>query len=140
VGFELLLEALLDRGHRLLLAHPERCRAFQRDNELLARLVSRGALAQITASSLSGGFGRTVRDVAHGLVREGLAHVVASDAHSVDRRPPSLLDEVEHEGYTEQAAWLVGHVPRAILDGSRVPVVPAVPPRPRHPLKRLLGH
>jgi len=138
-GFELLLESLLDRGHRILLAHPERCRAFQRDNELLARLVARGALAQITAGSLSGHAGRTVREVAHGLVREGLAHVVASDAHSVDRRPPSLLSEVEQEGYAEQAAWLVGHVPRAILDGSRVPAMPAVPSPPRHGLKRLLG-
>lgn len=136
-GFELLLESLLDRGHRIVLAHPERCRAFQRDSELLARLVARGALAQITASSLTGHFGRTVRDVAHGLVREGLAHVVASDAHSVDRRPPSLRSEVEREGYAEQAAWLVGHVPRAILDGSRVPVVPAMRRPPGR--KRLLG-
>jgi len=139
VGFELLLGSLLDRGHRILLAHPERCRGFQRDNELLARLVSRGALSQITASSLSGCFGRTVREVAHGLVREGLVHVVASDAHSVDRRPPSLLAEVEQEGYAEQAAWLVGQVPRAILDGSRVPIMPVASPRPRQGLKRLLG-
>jgi len=138
-GFELLLESLLDRGHRILLAHPERCRAFQRDNELLARLVSRGALAQITAGSLSGHFGRTVREIAHGLVREGLVHVVASDAHSVDRRPPALLAELEQEGYAEQTAWLVGHVPRAILDGGRVPIMPAVPSRSRHGLKRLLG-
>lgn len=137
-GFELILESLLDRGHRILLAHPERCRAFQRDSELLARLIARGALAQITASSLTGHFGRTVRDVAHGLVREGLAHVVASDAHSVDRRPPSLLSAVEAEGYAEQAAWLVGEVPRAILDGSRVPAVPTMH-RPRPGLKRLLG-
>ncbi len=136
-SFEPTLESLLDRGHRILLAHPERCRAFQFDNELLARLVSRGALAQVTAGSLAGHFGRTVREVAHGLVREGLAQVVASDAHSVDRRPPALLAEVEQEGYAEQAPWLVGQVPRAILDGGRVPVMPVVRPRPG--LRRLLG-
>lgn len=138
-SFELLLESLLERDHRILLAHPERCHTFQHDTELLARLVSRGVLSQITASSLAGDFGRTVREVAHGLVRKGLVHVVASDAHSVAWRPPSLLAEVEQEGYAEQAAWLVSRTPRAILEGGPLPRMPAVPPLPRSGLKRLLG-
>ena len=124
VGFESLVEALLRRGHRILLAHPERSPAFQRDPELLERLVARGLLAQVTASSLSGAFGEAVRETAHALVRDGLAQVVASDAHSVDKRPPSLREKLEQEGYSELAGWLTVGVPGAILAGT------PLPPRP----------
>ena len=47
-----------------------------------------GALVQVTAGSLVGDFGRPVKAAAHDLLKRGLAHVVASDAHSVGRRPP----------------------------------------------------
>lgn len=140
VGFEFLLEALLARGNQILLAHPERSPAFQHEPDLLERLVARGMLAQVTAGSLSGGFGRTVRDFAHRLVRDGLVHVIASDAHSVDRRPPSILDALDEEGYAAQAGWFTDAVPSAILDGSPIPPMPALPARPRSGLKRLLDH
>jgi protein-tyrosine phosphatase len=123
-GFEFLIEALLVRGHRILLAHPERSPAFQRDPELLERLIGRGLLAQVTASSLSGAFGGSVRDFARALVGDGLVQVVASDAHSVDKRPPALQAELDEAGYDGLAAWLTAGVPGAILTGG------PVPPRP----------
>src|SRR3954465_4548276 len=78
------------RGHRVLLAPPERCPAFQRDPARLERLVGAGALVQITAGSMTGAFGSTVRRFTVAILREGLAHVVASDAHDSVRRPPGL--------------------------------------------------
>ncbi len=44
-AFEPLVLDLLERGHRVLLAHPERCPAFHRDPERLQRLVDAGVLA-----------------------------------------------------------------------------------------------
>src|SRR3954452_5886327 len=44
-------------GHKVLLAHPERCPAFQRDPGRLERLVGAGALVQITAGSGTGALG-----------------------------------------------------------------------------------
>ena len=136
-GFGFLIEALLDRDHLLLLAHPERCPAFQRDPRLLHQLVERGVLCQVTAGALTGTFGRTARDVAHRLVREGRAHVIASDAHDPERRRPSVLAEVEQEGYAEQAAWYVEEMPRAILAGRPLPPRPALAAPARTGLRRL---
>lgn len=139
-GFAAMLETLSARGHAILLAHPERSPAFQREPRLVGDLVARGVLTQVTASALTGRFGRTARDVAHMLVREGLAHVIASDAHSVQRRPPGVLAALEAEGFASRARLLTGDVPRAILDGTKLPEL-ASAPAPRAPLtiKRLIG-
>jgi protein-tyrosine phosphatase len=140
--FEPMVLDLHARGHRVLLAHPERCPAFQRDPARLARLVDAGALVQITAGSMSGGFGSTVRRFTATLLREGLGHVVASDAHDHVKRPPGLqagfgVLERELPGIGEQAEWLTELVPRAVLDGAPAPPRPPLPKQPTGLLRRL---
>ena len=140
--FEPMVLDLHARGHRVLLAHPERCPAFQRDPPRLEGLVSAGALVQITAGSMAGGFGSTVRRFTMAMLREGLAHVVASDAHDHLRRPPGLQAgfpalERDLPGLSEQAEWLTELVPRAVLDGAPLPVRPPLPTRPSGLLRRL---
>lgn len=140
--FEPMVLDLHARGHRVLLAHPERCPAFQREPPRLERLVGAGALVQITAGSMSGAFGTTVRRFTMAILREGFAHVVASDAHDAVRRPPGLQGgfaalERDLPGLGEQAEWLTELVPRAVLDGAPLP---ARPPLPRQAgLLRRLG-
>ena len=50
-GFDLVLAELQNRGHQIVLAHPERCRAFQRDPEQLRLILSQGMLSSITAGA-----------------------------------------------------------------------------------------
>jgi protein-tyrosine phosphatase len=83
---------LLADGWGVLLAHPERSPAFQRRPELLARLVRLGARAQITAGALAGRFGPPARSAGFAMLAEGLADIVASDAHNLVRRPPAFAD------------------------------------------------
>src|SRR5215210_1844482 len=133
--FEPMVLDLHGRGHRVLLAHPERCPAFQRDPPRLERLVGAGALVQITAGSMTGAFGSTVRRFTAAILREGLAHVVASDAHDNVRRPPGLeagFPSLERDlpGVGAQAPWLTEAVPRAILDGAPLPERPPLPEKP----------
>jgi protein-tyrosine phosphatase len=140
--FEPMVLNLLQRGHRVLLAHPERCPAFQRNAERLATLVRGGVLVQITAGSMEGAFGSTVRRFTTGLLRDGLVHVVASDAHDHVQRPPGLSAgfrslESELPGLSEQQAWLTDLVPAAILDGGPLPERPPLPPPTRGLLRRL---
>jgi protein-tyrosine phosphatase len=130
--FEPLVLDLLGRGHRVLLAHPERCPAFHRDPERLERLVDAGVLVQITAGSMTGGFGSTVRRFTSLMLRNGLVHVVASDAHDAVKRPPGLtagFDALERElpGLAGLQPWLTEGVPRAILDGTPLPERPPLP-------------
>ena len=49
-------------------------------------------MSQITAQSITGGFGREIRNVSYSLIRMGLVDFVASDAHDVRMRPPHLSE------------------------------------------------
>ncbi|HST54357.1 MAG TPA: CpsB/CapC family capsule biosynthesis tyrosine phosphatase [Solirubrobacteraceae bacterium] len=124
-GFDTLLLALQRRGYRVLIAHPERCPAFHRDPEMLRSLVGAGMLTSITAGSLVGRFGGTVRRFTEELVREQLVHNVVSDAHDLVRRPPGMTAELAQAGLGELAQWLTVEVPGAILAGEEFPVRPA---------------
>ncbi len=115
-------------GHRIVLAHPERCPAFQRDPPMLERLVRAGLLTSVTAGSLGGRFGGEAHRLALALAREGLLHNVASDAHDAVNRPPEIAAELERAGLTPLAEWLTEAVPAAILDGGEIPPAPVGAP------------
>jgi protein-tyrosine phosphatase len=125
-GLEETLQSLRRQGNRILLAHPERCPAFHRDPRMLRSLVRDGILTSITAASLVGRFGGTVRRFALGLVQDELVHNVASDAHNLIDRAPGLAGELEQAGLAALTEWLTQAVPTAILDGGQIPARPAV--------------
>ncbi len=123
-GLDRVVMDLLSRGHNIVLAHPERCPALHRRPELLHEFVDAGVATSITAGSLTGRFGGEVRRFARRLVDEGLVHNVASDAHDLVRRPPSIAGELQEAGLGALADWLSLAVPEAILSGR------PLPPRP----------
>ena len=130
----LVLDLMIRSGHRVLLAHPERCPAFQREPARLERLVEAGVLVQITAGSMTGAFGNTVRRFTAQLLREGIAHVVSSDAHDAVKRPPGLTAGFadpgrELAGLEAQREWMTELAPRAILEGAPLPQRPPLPRR-----------
>jgi protein-tyrosine phosphatase len=124
-GLEAVMADLQRAGHRVVLAHPERCTAFHRDPLLLESLVHAGALTSITAGSLVGRFGDHVRRFALRLAADGLIHNVASDAHDHLNRPPGIADELQRVGLEALTDWLTRAVPAAILDGEQIPPRPA---------------
>ena len=73
-----------------VIAHPERNLVFAEQPDRLARFVELGAMAQVTAGSILGDFGRRAQASCDEFFNRGLVHFVASDAHSVQRRPPKL--------------------------------------------------
>lgn len=125
-GLEEIAAELQDRGHRLLLAHPERCEAFQREPRTLDALIAAGVCTSITASSLVGRFGTTPRRFALDMLKEGLVHNVTSDAHDDARRPPGMAAEIANSGFAALTDWLTHDVPAAILADQELP------PRPAH--------
>ena len=126
-----LVENLQERGFRVLLAHPERSPTFLRDIRRVEALVEQGAFVQLTAGSLVGSFGRTAWRYCSVLLERGLAHVVASDAHSAIERSPQLVSIVEETVWrqglpVELTAHLTEIVPRALLDDAPVPAGPVI--------------
>jgi protein-tyrosine phosphatase len=85
-----LVHELAVAGWRPIVAHPEFIPWLSPDPGLLARLISLGATAQVTAMSVTGDFGRRPQADTHALLDAGLVHFVASDSHNTRRRPPGL--------------------------------------------------
>ena len=145
VDVEGIIAGLEERGFKAVLAHPERCPLFQRDIERLRSLVESGTLCSITAGSMAGRFGEPVRVFTVAMLRAGLVHDVASDAHDHIHRPPDLVGgftKVEEEipGIEQQAAWYTVTSPVAILAGNPLPQAPDLgEPAPASRLRRLLG-
>jgi len=110
-----------------IITHPERNSIIQHDMNILYELVSMGALSQVTAMSITGDFGGMVMQCAEMMLKYRLVHVIASDAHSYDKRPPVLSPAVEAAaeimGSYEDAEHMVTEVPAAILSGD-MPEIP----------------
>jgi protein-tyrosine phosphatase len=114
---------LADRGHRTIIAHPERhlsADMFER----MAALVGEGALIQATADFF-------LRErMAAGMLamaERGLVHVLSSDAHSVHAgRPVRLSPALEAlrgvEPLRPHLEWIAETAPRAIVSGDPLEV------------------
>jgi protein-tyrosine phosphatase len=85
---EHLVNNLKTKGITPIFSHPERNMPITRDPSIMNRLVRCGALFQVTAMSIMDG-GKTAR-AALNMIGKGYVHVVASDAHDSQRRPPLL--------------------------------------------------
>jgi protein-tyrosine phosphatase len=135
-GFGPFVAALHARGFRALIAHPERSPVCAQP-ELLLPLVRQGALAQVTAASLAGQFGARAQRAAVTLVRAGLVHVIASDAHRADQRLAAFahVADVVERSVPEALARLeamVESTPASLLaDEDTRPDVPRSLPRRR---------
>ena len=126
-GFEELLFRVSARGFRLLLAHPERSPTLQRDPGRARALVDRGVLLQVTAGALTSRNRRSrSRRLAHALVQEGAAHVIASDRHGPVHDRTGLQPGVEAAARIAgaRALWMATDAPAAILTGEPLPTPP----------------
>jgi protein-tyrosine phosphatase len=123
------VEHLAERGHRTLIAHPERHVSADM-YERIAALVADGALVQATAD-----FFLRERTAAgmRSLAEAGLIHVLSSDAHSSHGGRPVHLAEAfacaaEAEPLASHLEWMRETAPRAIVEGDElaVPFSPTV--------------
>lgn len=132
VGLEQLVFQLKLAGIEIVFAHPERIRYFREDLRRYEEVVRLGAYGQITAGSILGSFGGSVREFSDELLRKGLVHVLASDAHDLDSRPPRLSEArraVAASLGEARAGAMCEEAPRALLEG-RAPELPEVAERP----------
>jgi protein-tyrosine phosphatase len=111
---------MITRGFSPILTHPERNGWFLSHRDALYPFVSAGGLVQITAMSVTGGAGEVVREYCRFLLQRNLVQIIATDAHSVDQRPPVLSEAVKAAAdiVGETSAFgLVRDNPRAIIEG-----------------------
>jgi protein-tyrosine phosphatase len=125
-SWDTFLLSFLNAGLTPIIAHPERNAWFVHHPAALAAAVQRGVKLQVTAMSLTGDFGDASQDFAIDLLRQNLVHVIASDGHSADFRPPRLSEAVGLAADVvgrQRAEALVTVNPLAIIEGRPLPAM-----------------
>jgi protein-tyrosine phosphatase len=112
---------LAERGHRALIAHPERHLSPDM-RERIAALIANGALVQATADFF---LREHTAEGMRELAEAGLVHVLSSDAHSSHGgRPLHMAEAFGVLGGIEAVAphleWMRDTAPRAIVEGDEV--------------------
>lgn len=105
-------------GYVPILTHPERLSWVPSRYPIIKKLVQSGVWMQITAGSFAGAFGRNALYWAQRMLDEGCVHLIATDAHDVERRPPDLAagrDLVAKRVGPEEAQRLVFTRPMGVL-------------------------
>lgn len=83
---QLLFDIQLN-GITPVIVHPERNAELLENPDILYKLVRNGACTQVTASSVTGHFGKKIKKFSKQLVECNLTHFLASDAHNQSTRP-----------------------------------------------------
>ncbi|HZQ22447.1 MAG TPA: CpsB/CapC family capsule biosynthesis tyrosine phosphatase [Terriglobales bacterium] len=116
-----------DAGIIPILTHPERNAILKRSPEPVLEWADEGCVIQVTASAFTGRWGETVRRIANWLLNNDAVHVLATDAHDLEHRPPILSGarELIAESHGEAVARaLVQDNPQAVVDNVPLPYFP----------------
>ncbi|MGB0123754.1 MAG: CpsB/CapC family capsule biosynthesis tyrosine phosphatase [Silvibacterium sp.] len=111
-------------GVQPIITHPERNLTIQKHPDRLDGWIDAGCLVQVTASSLTGRFGRAAMSFSQKLLEENKVHFLATDAHNLQSRPPGMkeaFDFVTKRYGTELAERLCVTNPRAVFLGDELP-------------------
>lgn len=120
---------LISDGYVPIIAHPEKNKAIIQNPSLLFEFISNGAISQVTCASLIGKYGKDVQRFAVALLENGLAHIVASDAHHTEKRP-FYWEQCRKYLQKELEEWLYEELyenNEAVLLNQRVVINPPSP-------------
>lgn len=121
---------LLTANYVPVVTHPERLSWIEDHYEIFVELVKKGAWMQVTAGSLTGRFGTAAQYWGERLLDEGWVHILMTDSHGIDRRPPLLAEgqrAAERWVGTTEALHLVQTRPQGILSNDEPDQLPAIP-------------
>ncbi len=88
--YEMKLEGL-----QPILVHPERNSGIIKNPDLLYKFINQGVLSQLTASSITGHFGKKIQKLSFQIIDHNLTHFIASDAHNVTSRAFKMQEAFE---------------------------------------------
>lgn len=117
------LARMIDNHFIPVITHPERNPILAAEQSRVAEFIRMGCVVQITAGSLTGRFGSEAQNIVNGLIKKNWVHLVASDAHSMDFRPPELRPAyraIERHFGVETAERLCVQNPTAVFHGNNL--------------------
>lgn len=107
-GLNHTLTDIINRGYIPILAHVERYPYFSADPTMLYDLVVKGCLAQINASAVLKN--SNITSLALKYIKWEMVHIVCSDCHSIDHRPPNIkkaFSYIEKKLGQQYTDWLI---------------------------------
>lgn len=107
-----------------IIVHPERNHAILKKPSILYDFVSRDILAQVTAASYIGKFGKEIEKLSTQLIEHHLVHFLASDAHNVTSRTfymKEAFEKLEKE-YGKEKVRAFDQVTRDLVNGDVVSI------------------
>lgn len=125
-----IMDSLLklgDLGLTPVITHPERNPILRENPQQVVEWAEQGCVVQVTGASLTGLWGERTRRAAHWLLERQAVHVLATDAHDLERRPPVLStarEAVAQICEDKIADALVDGNPRAIVNNQPLPYFP----------------
>lgn len=122
-GIEDFFYTLQIAGIIPIIAHPERNPVLAKDPARLYGWIESGALVQLTAKSLLGGYGGSVWKFSRLLLKHGMVHLIATDAHGPRNRGWTLSAAAREAGRIvgkARAERIVHQNPWAIVRGETV--------------------
>lgn len=122
-NLESLIFEIRVMGITPIITHVERTHWIKRKFQDIERFIELGALIQITAMSITGEFGRAAKQWSEKLLNEKLVHIIASDGHSINGRPPILsraLDVASSIAGKDEAYAMVHDIPLKVIKGEEV--------------------
>lgn len=124
-----LIQEVLVMGKTPIIVHPERNGKFIEDPNRLIPFIDMGCLAQLTAPSICGHFGKKIRKTAEIMVDHNMVHMMASDAHNLDTRPFMMSEafEIINNEFGEDTEDFFKNMARSILNGDEVAIYEPIP-------------
>ncbi|MBW3110307.1 tyrosine protein phosphatase [Bacillus sp. MCCB 382] len=119
---ERLLYDIQLKGLIPVIVHPERNAELIERPEKLYKLVKNGAITQITASSLTGYFGKNIQKFSDQMIQANLAHLVASDAHNIHNRSFKMEEALDHieKKYGIDMVYYFTENAELLIDGKNI--------------------
>ena len=83
------------KGITPVVAHPERYIRFIKNPSLINEFIKEGYIFQLNAGSLTGDFGKEVKNLAEKYINNKIYSVFGSDAHRDEKRNPNMKNFIE---------------------------------------------
>lgn len=116
-----------DHGITPIITHPERNPILRENPQRVLEWAEQGCVIQVTGSALTGFWGDRTRNAALWLLERQAVHVLATDAHDLEKRVPilSTARNAAAEICGEEIAnALVEANPQAIINDQPLPYAP----------------
>ncbi|MGC1450680.1 MAG: CpsB/CapC family capsule biosynthesis tyrosine phosphatase [Candidatus Sulfotelmatobacter sp.] len=116
-----------DCGITVIITHPERNPILRESLQRVVEWAEQGCVIQMTGSALTGFWGERTRRAALWLLEHQAVHVLATDAHDLEKRVPILStsrDAAAEICGEDIAEAMVEGNPRAIITNQALPYLP----------------